>query len=101
MAVDAAGADAQKGIQVPVPLHLRDTSYAGANKRLGAGQGYKYPHDYPGHYVTQQYMPTELAGHVYYRPGELGQEKKIAENHRLRESIDREAAERRPREEEE
>ena len=86
MAVDAAYADAKKGIQQPVPQHLRDTSYGGATARLGAGEGYKYPHDFPGHYVVQQYMPTELQGHVYYRPGELGQEKKISENHRARES---------------
>ena len=88
MAVDAAMAEAQKGIQEPVPLHLRDTSYGGAKAKLGAGTGYKYPHDFPGHYVVQQYMPTELIGHKYYIPGELGQEKKIGENHRLREEME-------------
>lgn len=86
MAVDAAMADAEKGIQLPVPNHLCDTSYKGA-KKLGHGQGYKYPHDYPGHYIPQQYMPTELMGHTYYHPSDQGQEKKILENHQLREAM--------------
>ena len=44
-----------------VPVHLRDTHYAGAQK-LGSGQGYKYPHDYPAHYVHQDYLPSQLRG---------------------------------------
>ena len=88
MAVDSAMNDAQQGIQQPVPNHLRDTAYKGAAK-LGYGKGYKYPHDYPGHYVVQQYMPTELVGRRYYLPSDQGQEKKIQENHQLRESLQR------------
>ena len=49
-AVDAAIADAEKGGFGPVPVHLRDTHYAGA-ERLGSGEGYLYPHDFPGHWV--------------------------------------------------
>ncbi|MDO5111299.1 MAG: replication-associated recombination protein A [Clostridia bacterium] len=80
MAVDAAYSDAGKSYDQPVPVHLRDTSYKGA-AQLGHGKGYKYPHDYPGHVVEQVYMPTDVTGHVYYVPGELGQEAKIRQNH--------------------
>ncbi|MGM0688621.1 MAG: replication-associated recombination protein A [Bacillota bacterium] len=60
----------------PVPFHLKDSSYPGA-KRLGHGIGYLYPHDYPGHYIEQEYMPQELAGKKFYRPTEQGMEKQI------------------------
>ncbi len=78
-AVDAAMEDAKTSLEEPVPLHLRDTSYSGA-KALGAGSGYKYPHDYPGHYVKEQYMPTSLKGKVYYEPTSQGSEAAIKEN---------------------
>jgi len=78
MAVDAAFADAENAYQVEVPAHLRDTHYKGASL-LGNGKGYQYPHDFPGHYVAQQYLPDNLAGTVYYHPSHQGQEKKIAE----------------------
>ena len=58
-----------------VPEHLRDASYKGA-KRLGAGKGYRYPHDYEGHYVEQQYM---LKPERFYRPSREGYEIKIAQ----------------------
>lgn len=61
-----------------VPAHLRDSHYGGA-KRLGHGEGYRYPHDFPGHHVTQQYLPKELAGARYYEPGTEGYEPIIAE----------------------
>lgn len=86
MALDAAYADAQKGIYEPVPVHLRDTSFYGA-KKLGHGEGYKYPHNYPAHWVKQQYMPTELVGHRYYEPSDQGQEAKIRENHIKRDEL--------------
>ncbi len=79
-AKDAAMADAESSFDEPVPLHLRDTSFAGA-ARLGYGKGYKYPHDYPGHWVEQDYMPPSLKGKRYYIPSEQGQEAKIKENH--------------------
>jgi putative ATPase len=80
MAVDAAFADAKKTYDQPVPLHLRDTHYGGA-KSLGNGVDYKYPHDFPGHYIPQQYMPPDVQGHVYYVPSDQGQEARIKELH--------------------
>lgn len=80
MAVDAAFADAESTIDEPVPIHLRDTSYSGA-KKLGHGVGYKYPHDYPGHVVEQEYMPPSVKGRRYYVPGELGVEGSIKKKH--------------------
>ena len=59
-----------------VPNHLKDTHYRGA-KDLGHGTGYLYAHDFPGHYVKQQYLPDELVGKVYYEPTENGVEKRI------------------------
>ncbi len=74
-AIDAAMADAESARgQVPPPL--RDTHYKGAD-RLGAGGGYLYPHDYPGHWVRQQYMPDEIKDHEYYHPSDQGHEAKI------------------------
>ncbi len=80
MAMDAALADAERIPDQPVPMHLRDTAYKGADK-LGNGKGYKYPHDYPGHVVQQEYMPPSVKGRRYYIPGELGNEGKIRQNH--------------------
>jgi putative ATPase len=78
VAVDKAFADAEHAYQVPVPLHLRDTHYRGADK-LGNGKGYKYPHDFERHYTPQQYLPDNLVGRVYYQPSGEGYEKKIKE----------------------
>ncbi len=80
MAVDSAFADAERTIDEPVPIHLRDTSYRGA-KALGHGEGYKYPHDYPNHEVDQEYMPLSCKGRRYYTPGALGTEAKIRTRH--------------------
>lgn len=80
MAMGAAFADAERIPDQPVPMHLRDTAYKGADK-LGNGKGYKYPHDYPGHVVQQEYMPPSVKGRRYYVPGELGNEGKIRQNH--------------------
>ncbi len=66
-----------KGI-FQVPAHLQDRHYGGAEK-LGRGIGYKYAHDYPNHYVKQQYLPDGLEGEVFYRPSENGYEKKLGE----------------------
>ena len=63
---DAASSD-------PVPLHLRDAHYPAA-KQLGHGKGYKYPHDYPGRQVEQEYRPTRFAGNRYYDPSGEGEE---------------------------
>lgn len=64
-----------------VPIHLRDAHYPGS-KSLGHGIGYKYPHDYEGAYVEQQYLPTEFLNKKYYEPKDSGFEKVI--NDRLR-----------------
>ena len=86
-AVEAAMADAERGGTVTVPAHLKDTHYKGA-KALGFGTGYKYPHDYPGHYVEQQYAPEEARGMSYYMPSEQGFEKEIRALRRARGRID-------------
>lgn len=65
-----------------VPLHLRDAHYSGAQK-LGH-VGYRYPHDYPGHYVEQQYYPDKLDGQAYYEATEQGMEEKIKLNQQRR-----------------
>lgn len=80
VAVDAAMADAQNGNYGPVPLHLRDTHYAGS-ERIDSGKGYKYPHDFPGHWIPQDYMPPEVKGKRYYKPSEMGHEDVIRKNH--------------------
>ena len=85
MAIDEAMADAEKGGYGPVPVHLRDTHYAGS-ERIGSGQGYKYPHDFPGHWVQQEYMPPEVKGKKYYRPSDMGHEATILKNHQAREA---------------
>ena len=64
---------------MPVPAHLQDKHYKGAEK-LGHGLGYKYAHDYPNHYVTQQYLPDGMEGMRFYEPSENGYEKKIKEH---------------------
>lgn len=65
-----------RAVQSTVPKHLRDAHYPGAGA-LGHGTGYKYPHDYPGGWVRQQYMPDELIGHKYYFPKDIGAEKAL------------------------
>lgn len=76
--IDGALKTVEKEKSGQVPLHLRDSHYKGA-KRLGHGQGYKYPHDYPKGYVRQNYLPDELLGLRLYFPTEYGYEKTIKE----------------------
>jgi putative ATPase len=75
-AINAAMADAESND--PVPPHLRDASYRGA-KQLGHGEGYKYPHSYPGHRVEQEYRPERFSGRRYYEPSGQGEEKDAPE----------------------
>jgi putative ATPase len=75
LAVDAALEDVRSGRTLPVPEHLRDTHYQGA-ERLGHGKGYVYAHDHPGHFVAQDYLGADKH---YYEPTEQGVEKKIKE----------------------
>ncbi|MEX0833184.1 MAG: replication-associated recombination protein A [Actinomycetota bacterium] len=70
-ALSRAQADARSS--EPVPLHLRDSHYPGAEK-IGHGKGYKYPHDYPGHTVEQKYRPERYEGKRYYEPSDQGEE---------------------------
>ncbi len=74
MAINEAISDVESGAVYEVPAHLRDGSYSGA-KSLGRGLNYKYPHDYGGGFVVQDYMPEKLRGKTYYQPTERGKEK--------------------------
>jgi len=78
-AIDAAMSVVRNNVTPPVPTHLQDAHYKGAQK-LGHGLGYKYAHDYPNHYVEQQYLPDTLLGTKFYVPTEMGYEKKIREH---------------------
>ena len=78
MALESCVADAEQGGFGPVPVHLRDTHYAG-HERLHTGAQYKYPHDYPGHWIAQEYMPPEVKGRRYYIPSDQGQEARLRE----------------------
>jgi len=73
-AIDKALKDVREKPIGGVPNHLKDAHYKGAEK-LGHGQGYLYPHDYPGNYVSQNYMPENLQGKRYYYPSENGEER--------------------------
>ena len=73
LAVNAAMADVQNGKYGAVPLHLRDTSYPGAEK-FGHGKGYLYPHNFENHYVEQEYLPEELREIKYYQPSGMGKD---------------------------
>jgi putative ATPase len=72
-AIDAALADVRSSKTIPVPNHLKDSHYSGAEK-LGHGEGYKYSHDFPGHFVAQDYLGADRR---FYEPTEQGVEKKI------------------------
>lgn len=67
-----------KQYKTTVPVHLQDAHYKGS-KNLGHGTGYKYAHDYPEHYVEQQYLPDEIKDAVFYQPGTEGCEERIKE----------------------
>ncbi len=73
LAVDEALKDVREGRTLPVPDHLRDASYPGA-ERLGRGDGYRYAHSFEGHWVDQDYIPTSR---IYYRPTDQGHEKAL------------------------
>ncbi|MCI9008693.1 MAG: replication-associated recombination protein A [Lachnospiraceae bacterium] len=74
----AAAMEVVKSTTTTVPVHLKDRHYKGAAK-LGHGEGYRYAHDYPEHYVKQQYLPDEIIGKTFYHPTDIGYEKEIAE----------------------
>ena len=78
-AIDEAMEAVKNQHAMPVPVHLRDRHYKGA-EALGHGDGYKYAHDYPNHYVRQQYLPDGMEGQMFYRPSENGYERQIQEH---------------------
>jgi putative ATPase len=78
LAINAAIADVRAGRGGAVPVHLRDSHYAGAG-RLGHGQGYQYAHDDPRGVVSQQYAPDDVVGRDYYAPTERGAERGMPE----------------------
>jgi putative ATPase len=71
LAMDAALADLGKYGNLPVPSHLQDGHYQGAAK-LGRAQGYQYPHDFPGHWVDQQYLPDKIKNVNYFTSSDQG-----------------------------
>ena len=70
--------DCVKRVKTTVPTHLQDAHYKGS-ANLGHGVGYKYAHDYPEHYVKQQYLPDEIKNEKFYEPTEIGYEKGLKE----------------------
>ena len=73
LGIEKAMKDVEEGRTLEVPTHLKGASYQGA-KQLGRGIGYKYAHDFPGHHVDQEYVPTST---IYYEPTDMGFEKTI------------------------
>ena len=80
-AIGEAMKEVEETGNLPIPTHLQDAHYKGAAK-LGHGTGYKYAHDYPNHYVEQQYLPYELDGKEFYHPSGNGYEVKVKEHMR-------------------
>ena len=79
VAIERAMSEVERSGNLPIPTHLQDAHYKGAAK-LGHGTGYLYAHDYPNHYVEQQYLPYELNGKEFYKPSGNGYEAKIREH---------------------
>lgn len=77
-AIDRALRDVEEKRTGSVPMHIRNAPAKGMED-LGYSVGYKYPHDFPGNIIQQQYLPDEMTGTVYFNPGENGYEKKIKE----------------------
>ena len=76
MAIERAIAEVENNVQARVPAHLQDAHYSGHDD-LGHGVGYKYAHDFPNHWVDQQYLPNEIKDKKFYEPGDLGVEKEL------------------------
>jgi len=77
LGISAAIADIERLGTLDIPNHLKDGSRD--SRALGHGKGYKYPHDFENHFVVQQYLPDDVREKIYYNPGALGEEIKIAE----------------------
>jgi len=78
LAIEQAWSDVRNLPNLPVPLHIRNAPTK-LMEELGYGQEYKYSHDFPGHFVEQQFLPDNLKEKLYYKPTELGREKDIRE----------------------
>ena len=74
----SAAMESVKRTKTTVPPHLQDAHYGG-HEQLGRGIGYKYAHDYPDHYVKQQYLPSEIEGEHFYELSDMGYEKALKE----------------------
>ena len=82
LAVDAAAKAAREASRQDVPAYLQDANFEKA-KHEKKSREYKYAHDYPRHYVEQQYLPDEMKGRVFYRPSMQGYEQKVHEYRRF------------------
>ncbi len=78
VAINRASETVRQHGALPVPLHLRNAP-APLLRELGYGEGYRTPHDFPGHYVAQRYLPDKIADARFYEPGQEGREREIAE----------------------
>ncbi|MFW5896480.1 MAG: AAA family ATPase [Bacillota bacterium] len=88
LAIDAALRDVERGRAAGVPVHLRDAGYRGA-RNLGRGEGYEYPHDHPGGWVEQRYLPEGFERGAYYHPPAGGREARLlARLRKLRDEAD-------------
>lgn len=83
LAIDAAIARVKSEGNLPVPLHLRNAPTA-LMKKMGYGRDYKYAHDYPGHFVRQQFLPDGLQGAKFWTPADNPSEERMAQLHRAR-----------------
>ncbi|MBO6034973.1 MAG: replication-associated recombination protein A, partial [Paludibacteraceae bacterium] len=75
LAIDDAIAEVRKSGNLPVPLHLRNAPTQ-LMRDMQYAKGYKYPHDFPGHWVEQQYLPDELKDAQFYVPADNNREKR-------------------------
>ena len=78
LAIKAAMKDVQNHPLEPIPLHLRNAPTQ-LMQEFGYADGYQYPHDFPGHFVEETYLPERLKDEIYYHPTEIGHEKKLKE----------------------
>ena len=69
LAIDEALSDVRQGKAFTIPASIQDSHYEGAAS-FGRGEGYKYSHNYPNHYIKQQFLPDELKDRIYYRFGD-------------------------------
>ena len=86
LAIDKALAHVKENRTPEIPAHLKNANYEG-ERQMGKGQGYLYAHDFPGHYVRQQYMPEGMEDVTFYVPGEYGSEKAYREHKKILDEI--------------